>query len=48
MEINQLYLTSYLKNVVKFYLNYAIALEVSMKLKDMLMKLKAIPEVILW
>ena len=45
MKTNQLYLTGCFKNVVKFYLNYFIALKMSMKLKDLLRKLKALLEV---
>ena len=42
MKTNQLYLTGCLKNVEKVYLNYLIALEISMKLKDLSRKLKAL------
>ena len=45
MKTNQLYLTGCLKNVVKFYLNYLIVIEVSMMLEDLLIELKALLEV---
>ena len=39
---NQLYLISCLKNVVKFYLNYLIALEMDIMLKGLLIEWKAL------
>ena len=45
MKTNRLYLTGCLKHVEKFDLNYLVALRMSMKLKDLLRKLKALLEV---
>ena len=45
MKTNQLYPAGCLKIqkfIAKFYLGYLIALEISMKLKDLLIKLKAL------
>ena len=44
MKTSQLYLTDCLKNVVKFYLIYLIFLAMSMMLKGLLIKLKALLE----
>ena len=44
-DFNQLYLTGCLKNVEKCYLDYSIALEMNMNLKDLLRKLKALLKV---
>ena len=44
MKINQLYLIGSFNNAVKFYLNYLIALKMSIKLKDLLRKFKALIE----
>ena len=45
MRTNQLYMTACLKNMVKLYLNYLIALKMSMKLKELLRELKALLKV---
>ena len=44
MKTNQLYLTGCLKNLIKFYLNYLIVLEMSMMFKGLLIELKALLE----
>ena len=44
MKINQLYLIGFFNNAVKFYLNYLTALKMSIKLKDLLRKFKALIE----
>ena len=44
MKTNQFYLTGCLKNVVKFHLNYLIALEMNMMLKGLLIELKVLLE----
>ena len=45
MKTNQLHLSGCLKNIVKFYLRYFIALEISMMLKDLLIEFKPLLEV---
>ena len=45
MKTNQLQLSGCLKNIVKFYLRYFIALEISMMLKDLLIEFKPLLEV---
>ena len=45
MKTNQLQLSGCLKNIVKSYLRYFIALEISMMLKDLLIEFKPLLEV---